>query len=178
MKKIGLLALLLFIIVHFGCERDDICPESRPTTPSLIIDIFDIDNQENKKNVFRLFVAGVDHENFLPGYNVVSTDNIVLPLRTSENSTQYTLIQNYTINDNGTPNNPDDDYAQGNRDIITINYSTELVFVSRACGYKIIFTNVTLTIEQDDDNWILSKQSTKDNQSVEDETTAHFNIFH
>lgn len=178
MKKINLLALLLFITANFSCERDDICPESTPTTPRLIIDIFDIDNQESKKNVFGLLVAGFDHEAFLPGYGVVSTDNLVLPLKTSDNSTQYRLIQDYSVNDNGTPDNPDDDFAEGNEDIITINYSTELVFVSRACGYKTIFTNVTLTIEQDGDNWILSKQSINDNQSVEDETAAHFNIFH
>ena len=44
MKKISLFTLFLFIIVNFSCERDDICPESTPTTPSLIIDVFDIDN--------------------------------------------------------------------------------------------------------------------------------------
>ena len=161
-----------------SCERDDICPESTPTTPSLIIDVFDINNQESKKNVFGLLIAGVGNDNVLPGYGIVSSDNLVLPLRTGESSTQYRLFQNTTINDNGTPDILDDDFAEGNVDIITINYSTELIFVSRACGYKTIFTNVTLTIEQDGDNWIQSKQSINDNQSVEDETAAHFNIFH
>lgn len=171
MKKINLLALLLFITANFSCERDDICPESTPTTPRLIIDIFDIDNQESKKNVFGLLVAGVDREEILPGYGIVSTDNLVLPLRTGETSTQYVLIKNAELDNDGL-------LIAGNEDIITINYSTELVFVSRACGYKTLFTNVTLTIEQDGDNWILSKQSINDNQSVEDETAAHFNIFH
>ena len=178
MKKISLFTLFLFIIVNFSCERDDICPESTPTTPSLIIDVFDIDSQESKKNVFGLLVAGVDRNDILPGYGIVSADKLILPLKTSENSTQYRLFKNTTINDNGTPDDPDDDYAEGNVDVITINYSPELVFVSRACGYKTIFTNVTLTIEQDGDNWIKSKQSINDNQSVEDETAAHFNIFH
>ncbi len=178
MKKINLLALLLFITANFSCERDDICPESTPTTPRLIIDIFDINNQESKKNVFGLLVAGVGNNNVLPPYSIISTDNLILPLKTSESQTQYRLFQNTTINDNGTPDNPDDDFPEGNEDVITLNYSTELVFVSRACGYKTIFTNVTLTIEQDGDNWIQSKQSIIDNQSVEDETAAHFNIFH
>ena len=180
MKKINLLAFLLCLsaILHTSCERDDICPESTPTTPRLIIDIFDINNQESKKNVFGLLVAGVDNTEVLPGYGIVSADKLILPLKTSESQTQYRLIQGTTINDNGTPDNPDDDFFEGNQDIITLNYSTELVFVSRACGYKTIFTNVTLTIEQDADNWILSKQSVNDNQSVEDETATHFNIFH
>ena len=50
--------------------------------------------------------------------------------------------------------------------------------MSRACGYKTIFKNVTLTIEPDSDNWIKSRQPLNDNQSVEDEKETHFNIFH
>ena len=41
-----------------------------------------------------------------------------------------------------------------------------------------IFKNVTLTIVQDGDNWMLSREPLTDNQSVEDETTTHFNISH
>ena len=71
-----------------------------------------------------------------------------------------------------------DGVIDGNEDIITINYSTEQVYVSRACGYKTIFKNVTLTINNDGDNWIQSKESINDNQSVEDEKAAHFKLFH
>ncbi len=179
MKKINILYILgILITTSISCERDDICPESTPTTPSLIIRSFDFSSQESKKNVFGLLIAGVGNEDFLPGYGAVTTDNLTLPLKTDESATQYRLIQNYTINNNGTPDNPDDDFPEGNEDIITINYNTELVYVSRACGYKTIFKNVTLTIEPDSDNWIKSKQSVNDNQSVEDETAEHFKIFH
>ena len=44
--------------------------------------------------------------------------------------------------------------------------------------FKTIFKNVTLTIVQDGDNWMLSREPLTDNQSVEDETTTHFNISH
>ncbi|WP_338358843.1 DUF6452 family protein, partial [Yeosuana marina] len=113
----------------------------------------------------------------LPNYNIVTTDSIVLPLKTDATSTQYKLHEDYTYNDNGTPDDTSDDTVGGNEDIITINYSTEEVYVSRACGYKTIFKNVTLTIPKTD-NWIQSKESLTENQSVEDETAAHFKLFH
>ncbi len=171
MKHYKILAILFGITTIFslGCEPDDICPESTATTPNLIIQFYDLSIQENKKNVFGLKVQGVDNDTPLTNYNVVSVNEIVIPLKTNSNSTQYSLHKEYTnIND----------VIGGNEDIITINYVTEQVYVSRACGYKTIFKNVTLTINSDTDNWIQSKESLNDNQSVEDETAAHFKLFH
>ncbi len=34
-----------------SCESDDICPESTATTPSLIINVFDVSSQEDSKDV-------------------------------------------------------------------------------------------------------------------------------
>ena len=47
MKKISLLILVISVFVYLSCERDDICPEITPTTPSLIIDVFE-------KNILRV----------------------------------------------------------------------------------------------------------------------------
>lgn len=176
--KILIIPIFLIVILSISCERDDICPESTPTTPSLIIDAFDFENQEDSKNVFGLAVAGVDRSDILPGYGIVSIAKIVLPLKTNENSTEYILIKEAFINNAGTPDDADDDFIDGNQDQIRINYSRKEVFVSKACGYKTIFENLTLTVVPDGDNWILSSTPLTPNQSVEDETTAHFNIFH
>ncbi|GAA3582597.1 DUF6452 family protein [Snuella lapsa] len=178
MKKLSLLILLAILTAHTGCERDDICPGSTPTTPHLIIDVFDFENQESKKNIFNLVVAKGTESTILPGYAFESKNNLVLPLDTKANTTQYRLIKNAKVNDNGTPDDTSDDVIEGNYDVLTINYSREEIYVSRACGYKTIFQNVTLTIEDDGDNWILSQQALNPNQSVEDETTTHFNIYH
>lgn len=171
MKKVSLLLIVIIVIAYLSCERDDICPASTPTTPSLIIDVFNFDSPEDKKNVQGLLVSGVDNEDILPGYGIVSSNNLILPLKTDVNTTQYILVKDAELDDNGI-------LINGNQDIITINYSRTEVFVSRACGYKTIFENVTITILNDGDNWILSQQPLNPNQSVEDETTAHFNIFH
>ena len=176
--KILVIPLLLIVALSISCERDDICPESTLTTPRLIIDFYDVSNQEDSKNVFGLLVGGIGNEFALPEYSVVTTANVILPLKTDDNSTQFAFIQNYSINDNGTPEDTSDDFQEGNQDIITIKYSREQIYVSRACGYKTIFKNVTLTIEPDSDNWIKSKLFLNDNQSVEDETETHFNLFH
>ena len=180
MKKTSLLLILLIIIaigITIGCESDDICPESTPTTPSLIIDAYDVDNPENLKAITKLVIGGNGNNNILTN-GIISATKIVLPLKTNANTTQYALIKDAFINNNGTTNDTSDDYYDGNTDVITISYSREEVYVSRACGYKTIFKNVTLTIEPDTDNWIKSRQPLNDNQSVEDESETHFNIFH
>ncbi|GAA4810568.1 DUF6452 family protein [Litoribaculum gwangyangense] len=178
--KIIIIPILLIVFLSISCERDDICPGSTPTTPRVIIDMLDFETQETSKNVFGLVVAGIREGGnlVLPGYNIVTTNQLVLPLKTDENTTQYILHKEYIFDDNDTPDDTTDDIIGGNQDIITINYSREEVYVSRACGYKTIFKNVTITIEDDGDRWLLSQQPLNPNQSVEDETTTHFNIFH
>jgi hypothetical protein len=176
--KVLIIPILLIAMLSISCERDDICPDATPTTPRLIIDLLDAINPDTKKNVFDLVVIGVDNDDFLPDYIFQDTDDLILPLRTDDNTTEYILIKEASVNDNGTPNDNTDDFVDGNQDRITLNYSREEVFVSRACGFKTIFKNVTLTIVQDGDNWMLSREPLTDNQSVEDETTTHFNISH
>ncbi|WP_298553509.1 DUF6452 family protein [uncultured Algibacter sp.] len=178
MKKISLLIIILIIVGNYSCERDDICPDATPTTPRLIIDFLDATDSDIQKNVFDIVVVGGDDNAVLPGYYLTNTSNLILPLKTTDNTTEFTIISNAKENDNDTPDDTSDDFIEGNQDRIEINYSREQVYVSRACGFKTIFKNVTLTIVDDGDNWMLSRQPLTDNQSVEDETTAHFNISH
>ena len=63
-------------------------------------------------------------------------------------------------------------------DIITITYTTKQVYVSRACGFKTVFKNVALTVENDGDNWIQFIQSVNDNQTIENENAPNYNIYH
>lgn len=177
--KLIILPIVIFAVAFISCERDDICPESTPTTPSLIIDLYDFTNQENRKNVFNLVVVGVDNDTILPGYEFVTADDFILPLKTDANSTQYRLIKDATVNNNGTPDDSEDDFIEGNIDTITINYTTEEVYVSRACGYKTIFNNVEVVITNDADNWLLGNPiNLTNNQPVENENATHFNLFH
>jgi len=171
-KKISLTVFLLATLCT--CERDDICPEDVPTTPRLILEFFDISNQENNKNVPNLRVQGIGNSIPLPGFLGTGTSvisEIELPLKTDENFTQFSFIKDYAIDNDGN--------VTGNEDIITINYITESVYVSRACGYKTIYKAVNIQLDEDDmERWIALVQPLNDNQSIEDETTTHFNFFH
>jgi len=176
MKKIITLLLLFFAITN--CEKDDICSENTQTTSRLFIEFYNNANPEDRKNVFNFRVQGVDNENVLDNYNVVTSNSLYLPLKTDQNQTQFMLHNNYEIDDNGTPDDDTDDFVTGNEDIITISYLATEVYVSRACGYKTIFENVTITVEDDGDKWIDFIQSTTDNEPITNETEAHFNLFH
>lgn len=175
MKKIITL-LLLFICIASSCERDDICSEDTPTTPRMIVEFRDVTLSDNPKNVTGLRVEDFEDETrFLVDFNDIIGDEMVLPLSTDrdENTageTKYRVYRDYNIDDN--------DVITGNPDIITIRYAVEDVYVSRACSYKSTFKNITVTIETDDDNWMLFAAPENDNQSVINENEIHFTIRH
>ncbi|MEY8847736.1 DUF6452 family protein [Psychroserpens sp. XS_ASV72] len=163
--------ILIFLVLSVStCERDDICPEDVPTTPRLIIEFFDISNQESNVNVPSFRAQGVGNEAPLDAYSgSAAAGSIELPLKTNENSTSYSFIRDYEVDEDGV--------VSGNEDVITINYALENVYVSRACGYKTVFRNVNIIINGDSDLWIVLAQPINDNQSVEDETETHFKLF-
>lgn len=171
------LLLLLFV---FSCERDDICTGETPTTPRLIIDLIDNVDRETLTVVSDFRVEDTeDSDNVLSDYNVVNDKSqVILPLKTTSDSTQFTFYKDYSINDNGTPEDSSDDYQEGNPDIITIVYTRKEVYVSRACGYKTKFENIVITIEDDGDNWILDDEAIITNQTIENETASHWKFFH
>ena len=124
MKKV--LTLLLITMFSFsGCEKDDICDANTSTTPRLVIQFYDFSNSTVLKNVTNLKVIG---EGMIEGIVFNENGNTVsIPLKTTENSTSYRFILN-----------SGSDYF--NEDKITFNYIRENLFVSRACGFKTIFS--------------------------------------
>ncbi|MBR9757051.1 DUF6452 family protein [Mangrovimonas yunxiaonensis] len=169
MKKITV-ALLLFLTL-LACERDDICSESN-TTARIKIAFFDanLPNEDAPKTVFKLRVQGVGNDNVLEGYNATDKSDMLLPLKTTENTTQYKVHKNYSVDDN--------DNILGNEDIITISYTLEQEYLSRACGYKTVFKNVTITVEDDGNTWIQNILPANDNLIVDNEDEIHYNIYH
>ena len=178
MKKISVLILLLLLITA-SCEKDDICAETTATTPKLILRFYDITSQDETKSATGLRVTGFDANNDeveISNLNVTTTDSINLPLLTDANSTKFTFHKDYSIDNNGTPEDISDDIVLGNPDIVTINYTREDVFVSRACGFKTIFKDLTLSVEDDSDKWIINSEII--NSTIEKNTSAHVKIFH
>jgi hypothetical protein len=149
MKKYSLILVILILFVA-ACEKDDICIET--TTPNLIIRFYDTSSPETVKKVSALTVAAKDKEEI---YSAVATDSIVIPLNLAENSTTYTFTS-------GTKT-----------DELIFSYDTEDQFVSRSCGYKTIYKNITV---QTTNQWIVSYII--NNTTVENESNAHINMYH
>lgn len=175
MKKFSLLVILI-ILTGIGCERDDICAESTPTTPHLIIRFYDVDNQDNTKQVRLLTVNGVDSEgNVLE--NIVtntSTDSIVLPLRFQNENIVTT--SRFELKRDSDFDNDTNETTFSNTDVIIVSYTPEFVYVSRACGFKSVFNDTQNTLIIDSNNWIFNFEII--NPTIDNENSAHINFFH
>lgn len=183
MKKLKFI-LLSLLVVLISCERDDICAESTPTTPRLLVEFYDATEQNELKSVTRLTVYGegladnpIDENT--EGTLIFNTNSrtIELPLfigADGETTTSRFILEkdtNLRLNDNA--NN------DSNIDIIEIEYTTEFKYVSRACGYKSVFNLIDVEVNpdgDDDDLWIESEEIIE--ILVENENTVHVHIFH
>lgn len=175
MKKFSVLSLLI-ILTGISCERDDICSENTPTTPHLIIRFYNVDDQEQTKQVRLLTVNGLDDQGNLLD-NIVtstSTDSIVLPLRfQNEGAITTSRFQLKRDSDFDTDTNPN---TFSNSDVIEVSYTPQFIYVSRACGYKSIFNNLQNTLIIDSDNWIFGYNIL--NSTLENEKEAHIILYH
>ena len=157
MKKYYLFLLLIALLIS-SCEKDDFCIE--PITPNMIIRFYNATNISETKAVNDLTI---NISNLDSIYTNVSLDSIVIPLDVTSNQ----IIYNFS---SGT-----------NVDILTIDYEIEEVFVSRSCGFKAIFNNVTITSDVSND-WIIGLTETLENTitipTINDESAAHVQIFH
>ncbi|MDG2274281.1 MAG: DUF6452 family protein [Flavobacteriaceae bacterium] len=157
MKKHYLFLSLIALLIS-SCEKDDFCIE--PITPNMIVRFYNATNISETKAVNDLTI---NISNLDSIYTNVSIDSVVIPLDVTSNQ----IIYNFS---SGT-----------NVDILTIDYEVEEVFVSRSCGFKAIFNNVTITSDVSND-WIIGLTETLENTitipTINDESAAHVQIFH
>ena len=153
MKKHYLLLSFIALLVS-SCEKDDFCIE--PVTPNMVIRFYNATNITQTKSVENLSVnpEGLDE--------LYSNANLI-PLDVTSNQIIYNLS------------------SESNIDVITINYDVEEVFVSRSCGFKAIFNNVSVSSDVSND-WIIGLTETLENTitipTIDNETAAHVKIFH
>ena len=171
-----LLLLVCFSILFLAaaCEKDDICAATTATTPRLVIGFYDAADPETYKAVTSLRILGVraDSDTLLIDSDRSDRDSIFVPLRTQDMVTTYKLILNSA--DDGTTME-----ETGNTDILTINYTPNDVFISRACGYKTNYNLTSFEVADDGDRWIAATPAIEiTNQLVENEFTTHVKIFH
>lgn len=172
MKK-TLLLLLFFAFTFSSCEKDDICDANTPTTPRLVLEFYDFLNPSVLKNVSNLKVVdeGMTDGILFNGSQTTNGNTISIPLKTVGTTTTYS----FTLNSGNA--NP----ALVDEDIIKFDYTTQELFVSRACGYKTIFTlDPTNPYKHTDataanQKWI--KFISVEKSNLENENETHIKIF-
>ena len=190
--KLHLFRILFIALtsIYISCERDDICAESTSTTPRLIIEFYDDLDPEVLKSVTRLTVYGeglITDENgneiepeSASSKTIVFNQNVntvSLPLLIGEEdqsiTTRYILEKDTNLRI--------DETGDSNLDILEISYTPKFQYVSRACGFKSIFTNLTVNIVSDGDNWITSASLSPaiiETQTLENENDVHVYLYH
>jgi hypothetical protein len=162
--KKRILLLVFFIGIISACEKDDFCIEN-PVTSKLIIDFYDDTNRETLKKVERFSVIAVGQPDSL--FTNVSTESrISIPLNSLTKETVFKLKKNTTTNG-----------AEADNLIatFTITYDKREEFVSRSCGFKVVFNNLTFSSETN--SWITDFTPTTV-INLDDQSEAHVQIFH
>lgn len=132
-KRLNIIGFcLLFITVINACVDDDIC--DKPVTPRLTIGF--INSLGSRYTVDTLYVDEVSSGGIVTsGNKFASIDSVRLPLNSQAEQTVF-----YFYNRKNT--------IDTDKDIITVKYTTSQKFISKACGYKVIFDNVSYDLSR------------------------------
>ena len=154
MKK-TIAILFLSIIIFSSCEKDDFCIQN-PITPSLVLEFYDANNRESPKNFSSMTVWSESAENNDNLFENITRNKLEIPLNQFASETVYNFSQNGVVNQ------------------FTIKYSTEEVYVSRSCGFRVIFNDVSF---ESDNTWI-SSFTPQTLTTIDNQNETHVQIFH
>ena len=136
MKRIAtILAVLLLVNGFSACEKDDICSADTPTTPRLIIEFYGDNNVLKPVTNLKVTAEGMTdgiafNESLTTAARYLSNaSEIALPMDLSADKVTYDFTLNAT----------DTTGVFLKTDKIEFNYRRKTVYVSRACGYKMLF---------------------------------------
>lgn len=168
-RKILKIIITYFIglTLFFACEKDDFCLEN-PVTPKLVIRFYDNLNRDITKRVDRLSIFVENTTDTI--FRLQNTDSIAIPLNPSNFLSRNTTTTTYVFR------TEDERILDTNKEAkLTISFNPQEDYVSRSCGFRIIFNNVTIsTIEN---GWI-SEINTENLTTINSQNAAHIQIFH
>lgn len=161
---IKICSAICILLILASCERDDLCPEGTPVTPQLVIEFFDADNPTELLAPRNL---GIIEEGAETGFAVTGT-TIFVPLRTNVDQTRFLFVLNSS---DANDNNPE------NIDQLILDYNRTEDFISKACGFRVSYSNLQEQIFAGDDGfWIENIEVV--NPIIENENETHIRIFH
>ena len=155
--------LLCYCFLISSCEKDDICLIETPSTPRLIVRLFDKDNRQNFKAADSITIYGVGKEQALI---TLTTDYLALPLKTQAAFTRYAfLLKTSTA-------------STTVGDTLQFNYKRYDEYLNRSCGYRtnFILDNNPISYPTAAPIWIESFEILIDTVSNEQQT--HLAIYH
>ena len=153
------------------CEKDDICSESTPTSPMLVIDFYEFLNPSVSKSFQKLEIFDVENPEKILVFE--GENQILLPLKTDSQTSTY-IFKLYYTNIN---------VVMTNEDVVEIRYTKDDIYISRACGYKSNFTlsdsdplnpNPKITDSGSDELWI--KETIVRQPVITNENETHLDI--
>ncbi len=149
-----LLVILSGLVLLTACERDDLCLEK----PAADMNTLFINHITQEREAVELMV--------LYGQDTVvqqrATDSLHIPLPVDTSRVTYRFIKN--------PGN------NSNTDQVEISYTIDEIFISKACGFKTVFTGLQMHLINDSDNWI--KQIEIVLPEIKTDTLNHVKIYH
>ena len=153
------------LVLFSACEKDDFCLEN-PVTPRLVIRFYDNINRDIVKRVDRLsiFIESAP-DSILRQQN---TDSIAIPLNPTDFLSGEKTSTTYIFR-------TEDGNASEKEAKLTIEYIPERDYVSRSCGFRIIFNDVEMTATES--AWI-DEIDTENLTTVDNQNAAHVQIFH
>ena len=147
--------LLLILLLHSSCEPDDVCSIENPSTPKLVFRLYDANHPSQLKSVDTLRVKDTENESVL---QLINTDSIAIPFQINVNK----MNLDFTI-------------SGGMSDELLIDYQTQDMYLSRACGFQSTFIINEIEVGSNQ-SWINTIEIITNEVLVD--TLAHVKIYH
>ncbi len=122
-KKFLIISVL--VSLYWSCEEDDVCLEG--ASPNLVVLINDATTEE-RMTLDTLFVEYWDSDAVIDTLKFYNKDSVQIPLRIDDGAIGLGFM--YSLQEGSA------------KDSLAMSYSSQLQYVSKACGMKKIFTEV------------------------------------
>ncbi len=149
--------VLIFIGLISACEIDDICTD--PTTPNLVLRFYDATSTSTLKVTDSLYIWAVGRTDSIFKNQV--TDSIAIPLNPLTTEMVYNLSKGTLLLNK-----------------LTISYTVQEEYVSRSCGFRYVYSNVSLAIDAPTNKWISSITPNTVIPIINNQNSAHVQVFH
>ena len=153
-------AALLFT----SCEKDDVCGGLNAKTPLVNIEFYQQDNINQLRAPQELQCYAVGHKTKIV---FRQQSKISLPLEINASATDWVLEYRTLVNND----------TVKKVDTLKFAYNTESYYISKACGYRSVFKNVSTTINSNTGNqagyWMVSQESMNE---ISNENDIHVKV--